>query len=59
MASRIPENLLEDVLSRVDIVEIISGYIPMKKAGANFKANCPFLFYGFSATPDLSLFWLR
>jgi DNA primase len=42
MASRIPENLLEDVLSRVDIVEIISGYIPMKKAGANFKANCPF-----------------
>ncbi|MDD3274874.1 MAG: DNA primase [Candidatus Omnitrophica bacterium] len=42
MAGRIPENILEDILSRVDIVEIISGYLPLKKAGANFKANCPF-----------------
>lgn len=42
MAGRIPENLLEDILGRVDLVEIISGYIPLKKAGANFKANCPF-----------------
>jgi len=42
MAGLIPENILEDVLSRVDIVEIISGYIPLKKAGRNFKANCPF-----------------
>ncbi len=42
MAGRIPENLLEDILGRVDIVEIISSYIPLKKAGANFKANCPF-----------------
>ncbi|MCX5698702.1 MAG: DNA primase [Candidatus Omnitrophica bacterium] len=42
MAGLIPENLLEDILGRVDIVEIISGYIPLKKAGANFKTNCPF-----------------
>ncbi|MFA4993615.1 MAG: DNA primase, partial [Candidatus Omnitrophota bacterium] len=42
MSARIPESLLEDILSRVDIVEIISGYIPLKKAGRNFKANCPF-----------------
>ena len=42
MAGRIPENILEDILGRVDIVEIISGYIPLKKAGANFKTNCPF-----------------
>jgi DNA primase len=42
MAGRIPENLLEDILGRVDIVEIISGYIPLKKSGQNFKANCPF-----------------
>ena len=42
MSARIPENLLEDILSRVDIVEIISGYIPLKKAGHNFKTNCPF-----------------
>ena len=42
MSGRIPENLLEDILGRVDIVEIISGYIPLKKSGVNFKANCPF-----------------
>ncbi|MDD5129944.1 MAG: DNA primase [Candidatus Omnitrophica bacterium] len=42
MAGRIPENVLEDILGRTDIVEIISSYIPLKKAGSNFKANCPF-----------------
>lgn len=42
MAGRIPDNILEDILSRTDIVELISGYIPLKKAGRNFRANCPF-----------------
>jgi len=42
MARRIPENILEDILSRIDIVEVISGYIPLKKSGRNFKALCPF-----------------
>lgn len=38
----IPDNILDDILSRVDIVEIISSYIPLKRAGRNFKALCPF-----------------
>jgi len=42
MADRIAENVLEDILSRVDIVELISGYIPLKRAGRNFRALCPF-----------------
>jgi len=42
MAGRIPDNILEDILSRVDIVELISSYIPLKRAGRNFKALCPF-----------------
>ena len=39
---RIPENVLEDILSRVDIVEVISSCIPLKRAGRNFKTTCPF-----------------
>ncbi|MCU0652362.1 MAG: DNA primase [Candidatus Omnitrophica bacterium] len=42
MAGLIPENILEDILSKVDIVEVISAYIPLKRSGRNFKANCPF-----------------
>ncbi|MGE5197405.1 MAG: DNA primase, partial [Deltaproteobacteria bacterium] len=42
MTGRIPENILEDILSRVDIVEVISGYMPLKRAGRNFRALCPF-----------------
>jgi DNA primase len=42
MAGLIPDNILEDILSRVDIVELIAGYIPLKRAGRNFKALCPF-----------------
>ncbi|MCX5713610.1 MAG: DNA primase [Candidatus Omnitrophica bacterium] len=42
MPGRIPENILEEILNRLDIVEIISGYIPLKRAGRNFKTNCPF-----------------
>ncbi len=42
MLGRIPDNVIDDILNRIDIVEIISGYIPLKKAGRNFRANCPF-----------------
>lgn len=42
MAGLIPENILDDILSRVNIVELIAGYIPLKRAGRNFKALCPF-----------------
>ncbi|MFA5350883.1 MAG: DNA primase [Candidatus Omnitrophota bacterium] len=59
MSARIPENILEDVLSRVDIVEIISGYIPLKKAGRNFKANCPFHHEktpSFTVSPDRQIY---
>jgi len=32
----------EQLKNSIDIVEIISNYIELKKAGSNFKANCPF-----------------
>jgi DNA primase len=42
MKGLIPDNILEDILSRADIVELVSGYIPLKRSGRNFKALCPF-----------------
>lgn len=42
MPGKIPENILDDILSRVDIVEIIAASLPLKRAGRNFRACCPF-----------------
>ncbi len=38
----IPQQFIEEVQSRTDIVELISSYIPLKRTGRNFKALCPF-----------------
>ena len=35
-------SVAEEVKSRLDIVEIISTYVPLKKAGRTFKGLCPF-----------------
>ena len=38
----IPESFIQELLARVDIVEIIDRVVPLKKAGANYAACCPF-----------------
>ena len=38
----IPESFIQELLHRVDIVDLIDGYVPLKKAGSNFAACCPF-----------------
>jgi DNA primase len=38
----IPESFKQDLLNRVDIVEVVQRYVRLKKAGANFQGLCPF-----------------
>lgn len=38
----IPEALLEEIQARIDIADVISQYVSLKRAGRNFKALCPF-----------------
>ncbi|MBI4342159.1 MAG: DNA primase [Candidatus Omnitrophica bacterium] len=38
----IPEGVLDEIQTRVDIAELIGRYVPLKRAGRHFKANCPF-----------------
>lgn len=38
----IPQSFIHDLLNRVDIVDTIDRHVPLKKAGANFVACCPF-----------------
>jgi DNA primase len=42
MAGRIPQTFIDEVIARSDIVEIIGLRVPLKKAGREYKACCPF-----------------
>jgi len=50
---------VDEVKQKTDIVSLISGYITLKKAGRNYKANCPF--HGektpsFMVSPELQIY---
>ena len=38
----IPESFVQELLARVDIVDVVERYVPLKKGGANYQACCPF-----------------
>ncbi|HEX6734380.1 MAG TPA: DNA primase, partial [Azonexus sp.] len=38
----IPDSFIQDLLARVDIVDLVDSHVPLKKAGANYAACCPF-----------------
>ncbi len=42
MAGLIPREFINDLLLRVDIVDLIDSHVPLKKTGSNYMARCPF-----------------
>lgn len=42
MAGLIPQPFIDEVLQRTDLVELIDGYVPLKKRGNSYVACCPF-----------------
>ena len=60
MAGRIPQNFIDDLLGRVDIVDVIDAYTTLKKAGKNYKGLCPFHAEktpSFSVEPDKQFYY--
>ena len=35
-------SLIDEILSRTDIVDVVAKYVPLKKSGVNFSGCCPF-----------------
>jgi len=42
MAGRISRQFIDDLLARADIVDVVDSRVPLKKAGKNHQACCPF-----------------
>jgi DNA primase len=38
----IPQSFIQDLLNRVDIIDVVGRYVQLKKGGANFGGLCPF-----------------
>ena len=60
MAGLIPQQFIDDVLDRVDIVEVIDRRVSLKKSGRNYTACCPFHDEknpSFSVNPDKQFFY--
>ena len=59
MSGLIPKHFIEDLIARVDLVELIGSRVPLKKYGKEYKACCPF--HGektpsFTVVPDKSFY---
>ena len=58
--ARIPQAFLDDLLDRLDIVEVIDRRVKLKKAGKNYSACCPFhdeKTPSFSVNPDRQFYY--
>ena len=42
MNGLIPRQFIDELLTKIDIVDLIDSYVPLKKRGQNHLACCPF-----------------
>ncbi|MCU7905959.1 MAG: DNA primase [Candidatus Thiodiazotropha sp. (ex Epidulcina cf. delphinae)] len=42
MAGKIPTQFIDELLNRVDVVDVINRRVPLKKTGRDYHARCPF-----------------
>ena len=42
MSARLPDAFIDQLLARVDIVDVVQSHVPLRKAGREFVACCPF-----------------
>ncbi len=59
MGNRIPEDLIERIRTSVDIVDVVSEYVQLKKQGRNYFGLCPFhqeKSPSFSVSPDKQIY---
>ena len=60
MKGLIPQHFIDELLSRVDIVEVVDRRVPLKKTGQNYTARCPFheeKTPSFSVNPDKQFYY--
>ncbi|WOG29000.1 DNA primase [Endozoicomonas sp. 8E] len=60
MAGRIPQTFIDDLLNRLDIVDIVDSRVKLKKTGRNYSACCPFhqeKTPSFTVSPDKQFYY--
>jgi DNA primase len=60
MASLIPQDFIDDLLDRVDIVDVVDNRVKLKRSGKNYSACCPFheeKTPSFTVSPDKQFFY--
>ena len=59
MAGRIPQSFINDLIDRLDIVDVVDSRVQLKKTGKNYSGLCPFhdeKTPSFTVSPDKQFF---
>ncbi len=60
MAGRIPQSFIDDLLDRIDVVDVVGARLSLRKTGKNYSARCPFhdeKTPSFTVSPDKQFYY--